>query len=123
MVASADAPDEAFDWVFMLRAADWPLLESVWAERSAAWRESCAYIVGEGPVSPSQRLLRLALADADNAVAAQAAISLCAQVLKHPDEAPFDRNMLPRLRELRRANADGNMEEVDEILRQHGGAG
>jgi hypothetical protein len=118
MVASLEAPDEAFDWVFMLRVDDWPLLEAIWPERSTKWREACAYIVGHGPVAPSQRLLRLALNDANNHVATQAAVSLCAQMLEHPDEAPFDSTLLPRLRELR----DGRpgMEEVDEILRRRG---
>ena len=54
MIESAEAPDEAFDWVFMLRPDDWLLLESVWPNRPAEWREACAYII-EGPVMPSQR--------------------------------------------------------------------
>jgi hypothetical protein len=123
MVASGEAPDEAFDWVFMLRADDWPLLESIWPKRSAEWREACAYIVGEGPVPSSQRLLRLALADANENVATQAAVSLCAQMLEHPDEAPFDTALLPRLKELRTRDPRGHMEEVDEILRRYGEAG
>ena len=97
MVASGDAPDEASDWVFMLRADDWPLLESVWPERSGGLARSLPpYIIGEGPVPPSQRLLRLALADTNENVATQAAVSLCAQMLEHPDQAPFDAALLPR---------------------------
>jgi hypothetical protein len=123
MVVSLHAPDEAFDWVYMLSADDWPLLESAWPERSAKWRESCAYILGEGPVAPSQRLLRLALADTNDDVATQAAVSLCAQMLEHPDEAPFDAALLPQLKELRHRDPRGHMEEVEEILRRYGEAG
>jgi hypothetical protein len=122
MAASADAPDEAFDWVFMLRADDWPMLESIWPERSAGWREACAYIVGHGPVLPSQRLLRLALADPDLEVATQAAVSLCAQMLEHPAEAPFDSTLLPRFKELKCRDRRRRIDEVEEILRRHGGA-
>jgi hypothetical protein len=100
MVASRDAPDEAFDWVFMLRPGDWTLLERVWPNRPTEWREACAYVL-EGPVKSSQRILRLALADADDAVAMQAAASICAQVLDHPDKISFDASLAPRLRKLR----------------------
>jgi predicted TIM-barrel enzyme len=119
MSESLAAPDEAFDWVFLLRPRDWQLLESVWEERSDVWREACAYIIGAGPVAPSQQLLRLALADKNIDVAAQAAISLCTQMLEHPDEAPFDPVLAPRLKELVRRDPSGNMKEVEEILRRY----
>jgi hypothetical protein len=54
MVESLDTPDEAFDWVFMLKPGDWPLLEDLWNARSPKWREGCAYILGSGPVAPAQ---------------------------------------------------------------------
>lgn len=120
MVPSLEAPDEAFDRVFMLQEEDWTLLEAVWPERPAVWREACAYIVGECPTPASQRLLRLALSDAENAVASQAAISLCAQLLEQPGETHTDAGLLRRLRELRSANADDAMQEVDDFLRRHG---
>lgn len=123
MIASLEAPDEAFDWIFMLAEDDWRLFESIWSERPAEWREGCAYIVGAGPVAPSQRLLRLALADTNDRVATQAAVSLCAQMLEHPDEATIDATLLPRLNELRSRDPRRHMEEVDEILRRHGVAG
>ena len=122
MIASMEAPDEAFDWVFMLRPDDWALLEQVWPHRSAEWREACAYVVG-GPVKSSQRLLRLALGDANDAVATQAALSICAQVLDHPDKISFDASVAPRLLELRARHPGPGMEEVDEVLRRYGGAG
>jgi hypothetical protein len=121
MVAAMDAPDEAFDWVFMLGPDDWILLEQVWPNRSSEWREACAYVI-EGPVNPSQRLLRLALADPYDEVATQAAVSICSQVLDHSDEISFDASLAPRLRELRRRNPGRGMEEVDEVLRRYGDA-
>ena len=122
MLESAEAPDEAHDWVFMLRPADWLLLETIWPDRSSKWREACAYLI-EGPFRESQRVLRLALADPNDAVATQAAVSICAQLLDHPDEIAFDANLTARLRELRDRHAGVGMEEVDEVLRRHGGAG
>jgi len=121
MVESADAPDQAHDWVFMLRPADWLLLEAVWPDRSSEWREACAYLI-EGPVGPSQRLLRIALADPEDAVATQAAASICHQLLDNPDEVTFDASIAPRLRELRARDPGLGMEAVDEVLRRYGGA-
>ena len=115
MVYSLRAPDEAFDQVFMLRDHDWTLLDKVWAERSPAWREACAYVFVDGPVAKSQQLLRRALQDPELCVATQAAISLCHQMLEYPGEAPFDQSLLPRLRELREI-FEGDMAEVDAIL-------
>jgi len=122
MIASIDAPDEAFDLVFMLRPDDWALLEQLWPDRPSEWREACAYVI-EGPVQSSQRLLRLALSDADDAVATQAAASICSQVLDHPDKISFDASLAPRLRDLRARHPGRGMEEVDEVLRRYGGAG
>jgi hypothetical protein len=70
------APDEAFDWVFMLKDGDWPLLESLWFDRPPEWREALAYVLCEGPVQPSQRLLVQALFDPHKHVAVQAADTL-----------------------------------------------
>jgi hypothetical protein len=115
LVESLDAPDEAFDWVHMLRSEDWQLFSNVWAERPARWREALAYVVVDGPVSQAQPLLRRALVDPDNNVATQAAISLCHQMTEYPNECPFDETLLPRLREIRRAS-NGDMQEVDTVL-------
>jgi len=120
MVSSLESPDEAFDWVFMLKPGDWSILEAIWNRRPAPWREACTYIVGEGPVIPSQNLLRLALADENEAVAVQAATSLCGQMLEHPEQVPLNASIVPRLRELRQRNLGLNMNEVDLVLQQLG---
>jgi hypothetical protein len=122
VVAAADAPDEAFDWVFMLRPDDWPLLESIWPKRSSEWRAAFAYTLCDGTVPPAQRILRLALADANADVALEAAGSLCWQFLRYPDQAPFDPSLVPRLQELKRLHGPGKWTEVDEVLRLHGWA-
>jgi hypothetical protein len=119
MIESVEAPDEAFDWVFMLRPEDWLLLEKIWPDRPPEWREACAYVV-EGPVMASQQLLRLALADPNDTVATQAAVSICSQVLDHPEKISFDLTLLPRLRELRARHPRRGMEEVEEVLRRYG---
>ena len=118
MIESLEAPDEAFDWVYMLRPEDWPLFEKVWDERPPRWREALVYVLVDGPVSESQPLLRRALADLDYDVAAQAAISLCHQMIEYPDQCPFEEALLPGLREIRRANS-GDMTEVDIILQRY----
>src|SRR6266481_4936422 len=115
MVESLAAPDEAFDWVFMLRPEDWPLLEKLWQERPPDWREALAYVLVDGPVAHAQPILRHALGDENPNVASQAAISLCHQFLEYPDKAPFDTSTLPRLRELRQTIV-GDMQEVETVL-------
>ena len=117
LIESLDSPDEAFDWVFMLQADDWPLFERVWSQRPPLWREALAYVLIDGPVVQAQRILRQALADAEFSVARQAAISLCHQMLEYPDEAPLDRSLLPRLRELRNMPHAQDMGEVDAWFR------
>jgi hypothetical protein len=118
MIESLDAPDEAFDQVYMLRPEDWPLFERVWAERPPRWREALVYVLVDGPVSESQPLLRRALADLDHDVAAQAAISFCHQMIEYPDRCPFEEALLPRLKEIRKA-VSGDMTEVDIILQRY----
>jgi hypothetical protein len=122
MVKSPADPEQTLDQVYLLGARDWQLLESVWSERSPAWREACASIVGVGPVEPAQRLLRHALDDTNHNVATQAAVSLCAQMLEHPEQAPFDPALLPRLQALSRLAVGGQIGEVEEVLRRYGEA-
>src|SRR5258707_410489 len=102
MIESLQTPDEAFDWVHLLRPDDWQLFDRVWAERPPRWREALAYVLTDGPISQAQPLLRRALSDSDLDVASQAAISLCHQMLEYSDKCPADEALLPRLRELRR---------------------
>src|SRR5262249_55842888 len=56
---------EAIPWLPSLTADDWQFLRSVWTERSVDWRANCACIVGQGPVTPSQPVLRRANARGD----------------------------------------------------------
>ena len=83
-----EAPDEAFDWVFMLTGDDWDLIDATWESRSAASREALAYIVCEGPSQDSRRMLLRALRDSDSNVAEQAAVSLQSQQELDGDKFP-----------------------------------
>jgi len=80
--SDSESPDEAHDWVFMMTPEDWSLLEAALPTRPPAWREECAYILGQGPFGPSVRLLTRALFDTDTSVGIQAGISLAAQYLE-----------------------------------------
>jgi hypothetical protein len=123
MSEPADDCEEALEWIPLLSADDWRLLETIWPERPTEWRAGCACIVGHFPGPSSQPILRLALADTEDLVAAEAAIAICGQMLKHPQLVPFDRSLVPRLQELKRGERGRNLFEVDEVLRLHGGAG
>jgi hypothetical protein len=114
---------EAIEWIPLLSANDWRLLETIWNERPVDWRANCAVIVGDFPLPPSQAILRLALADASDDVAVEAAIAMCGLMLRHPQLVPFDRSLVPRLQELKRGERGRFLFEVDEILRLHGEAG
>ena len=85
------APDEAFDWIYMFTESDWILVEEVWTDRPAVWREAFAYIVCEGPAGPSRSILLRALSDESREVAIQAAQSLLSQEeLRDEDWTPLD---------------------------------
>lgn len=75
----AFAPDAALDLVQMMKPLDWNRLRETWRDRAAAWRENCAYVLGEGPPEGVPVLSEM-LFDTDDRVAAQAADSLCAAV-------------------------------------------
>ncbi|SRR5579883_1741675 len=123
MSEPADDCEEALKWIPLLSADDWRLLETIWNDRSAEWRASCAVIIGQFPLPSSQALLRLALADTNGLVAVEAAIVLCGLMLKHPQLVPFDPSLVPRLQDLKRGEKGRFMFEVDEVLRLHGVAG
>jgi hypothetical protein len=123
MSEPADECDEALEWIPLFREDDWRLLETIWPDRTAEWRARCACILGHFPGPSSQPILRLGLADTDDLVAAEAAIAICGQMLQNPQLVPFDRSLVPRLQELKRAESGRNLFEVDEILRLHGAAG
>jgi hypothetical protein len=99
LVESADSPDQALDWVFMLEEEDWTFLQQIWSDRTAEWREALAYVIG-GPIQESQRLLRFALYDTNRAVAWQAACTLAWQATKRTDGVELSPNELARFKEL-----------------------
>jgi HEAT repeat protein len=118
--AEESSPDEAFDWIFMMHEEDWHLLTEAWQNRPPEWRESCAYILGEGLVEESLPLLRQALFDENFDVATQAACAIASQRLNLDEEAPaiptLDDEIISQLRKLVTL-ADGKyMEEVIELL-------
>ncbi|QDT66458.1 hypothetical protein [Calycomorphotria hydatis] len=76
---STEAPDEAFDWVFLMTGPDWKLIVDSWHQKDDSTREFFAYIVCNGPVLQSREMLLLALNDANANVAQQAAETLQAQ--------------------------------------------
>jgi hypothetical protein len=120
MSEPADDCEEALERIPLLTADDWRLLEVIWHERSAEWRANCAVIIGHFPLPSSQALLCLGLADKNDFVAVEAAIAMCGLMLKYPRLVPFDRNLVPRLQELKRAEKGRLMFEVDEVLRLNG---
>ena len=114
---SLESPDSAFDWVFMMTAHDWTLVESVWPNRSPLWREAFAYIVVDGPIDESREMLRRAVRDSNDNVAQQAAISLCHQHLEYPDDRiPIDVATVSVIRDLISRLGNDNMEPVPEFL-------
>jgi len=118
LIESLSAPDEAFDWVFMLRDGDWLLFEAVWDDRPAEWREAFASVFCEGPIRESQALLRRALFDANSNVACEAACTLCRQYQLDPQLVVLDSMVVDRLKHVFEQNGGRHMEEVDAVLRQ-----
>jgi hypothetical protein len=102
MVDAIDAPDEAMDWVYMLKDRDWPLLEAVWSERPSEWREACAYVFCNGPVLESQRILRMALFDDDPRVASQAADTLSGHHAIEENLPAFPSEVVERIKQVRK---------------------
>jgi hypothetical protein len=112
------SPDEAFDWIYMMHGRDWELLEEAWGTRPDRWRESCAYILGEGPVPESIPLLTTALFDKSEAVTVQAACSYAQQRLYHGAVVPLDDRIVERLRAAVEKAGGKNVEEVVEVLQR-----
>ena len=118
---SLDAPDSAFDWVFMMTPHDWTLVDSVWPHRSPLWREAFSYFVVDGPIDESRNMLLLAVRESDDNVAKQAAISLCHQYVEYPDaRIPLDPETVTVIRALISRVGDDNMEPVPEFLASMG---
>ena len=70
------APDEGFDWIYMLTECDWKALNESWDSRTQREREAIAYIVCQGPSIESRDILLRALREPNRCVARQAAQSL-----------------------------------------------
>lgn len=100
VVDALEAPDEAFDWVYMLKDRDWPLLEAVWSERPSEWREACSYVFCNGPVLKSQRILRMALFDDDPRVAATAADTLSGHHAIEENLPAFGSEVVERIKQV-----------------------
>src|SRR5689334_10928352 len=112
------SPDEAFDWIYMMHEKDWKLLEGAWENRSSDWRESCAYILGEGPVPESIPVLQKALFVESQAVALEAACSYSQQRLNHGEEVAIDGKIVDKLRQMVEIEQGKHMEEVVKLLQQ-----
>ena len=101
-----ETPDEAFDWVYMLKESDWELIVATWDSRSEFCREALAYIVCEGPPIQSRNMLLRALDDTNADVAAQAAESLKSQKELFGDDFPkLDNATMKRVLELADSDA------------------
>ncbi|WP_310425084.1 hypothetical protein [Chamaesiphon sp. VAR_48_metabat_135_sub] len=121
--AEESSPDGAFDWIFMMHDEDWHLLTEAWQNRPSNWRESYAYILGEGPVKKSFPLLRQALFDENFDVATQAACGFASQRLDRDEDAPeiptLDNEIVSRLRELVVLSGGKYLEEVIVLLQTY----
>lgn len=116
---ASEAPDEAFDWIFMMKPDDWNSLESVMEQRPPGWREECAYVLGEGPIDRCKPLLERVVWDLEFDVARQAAESLAALMLGQEAlvlllESSL-RERLELLRDLRSPCAD---DALSQLLKQ-----
>lgn len=120
MVESLEAPDAAFDWIWMTTERDWERLEEAWPSRSADWREACAYILGSGPPDECVPLLREAIQDEFDDVAIQAACSLCDQIQRHNDYSMLDVASLERIVEFDRKGSFEKSPEVKALLSRTG---
>ena len=116
MIESADTPDEAFDWVYMTRQQDWPLFEAVWDRRPVEWREAFAYLLCNGPVHESRRILQLALFDSNPQVCAEAACTICCHHRLEPEHVILDSAVVERLKQVFDENQGRHMEEVGFVL-------
>lgn len=118
--AEGNSPDGAFDWIWMMHDEDWYLLTEAWPNRPPEWRESCAYILGEGSVENSLPLLRQALFDENIDVALQAAVSIASQRLDRDEEDPeipdLEDEIVSRLRDIVVIFGGKHMEEVIAFL-------
>ena len=113
----SEAPDEAFDWIFMMKPEDWSLLQSAWQERPPGWRQECAYVLGHGPIKECRPFLEMAIFDLEFEVATQAAESLAGLLLdsKTPNVG-FSASVRERLALLRDLSRSPENSELFRIL-------
>jgi hypothetical protein len=112
-----EAPDEAFDWIFMMKAEDWEALDRAWEDRPARWRAECAYVLGEGPVESCVGRIERALFDPEMTVAQEAVSSYARQFADEPSKVSVSPVVRERLAVL--AERDSSLTpEVLEILQR-----
>lgn len=111
------APDEAFDWVFMLKDSDWSLLEGLYNDKPPLWREACAYIFVNGPIKESKNILVKALSDSHRSVREQASETICFQLREYPDEVVFDHSEIKRALSVL-AQAESSQEDDIQFLKE-----
>jgi hypothetical protein len=116
-----ESPDEAVDVIFMLTESDWEQLEAAWEQRPSKWREALAYLLGEGPITKGQLLLRRALFDTDSKVADEAARSFCEHCTRSIEEendetVEIDPEIIARLKAIVEQNPEENWEDVTDLL-------
>ncbi|MGY8681093.1 hypothetical protein Q2941_25295 [Bradyrhizobium sp. UFLA05-153] len=114
--AKVDAPDEAFDLIFMLDADDWVALDLAWSERPAHWRRDCAYVLHYGPPAGCIPLLQRAIFDLEEDVAIEAAISLSIQ-LRETGHTSVSENVGAKFIELAGRPDAKDHEELQQLVR------
>jgi hypothetical protein len=88
--------------IWMMSNADWKALDEAWWGKSIEWKVSCAYILGRGPIDPSQLFLLRALQNTSSEVVREASLSLIR--LKEREPEKIDIEVLKSLIELSERN-------------------
>ena len=101
-----EAPDDAFDWIFMMKDDNWTALDREWPSRPEGWRRECAYVLGEGPAGFCAPRLERAILDSNSSVALEAARSYASLVGENPSLGPPSAPLKERLMWLATTDAD-----------------
>jgi hypothetical protein len=121
MIDANEYPDEHFDWVYMLRDADWDELARIYPQKPPPWREAWAYVVAQGPASEALEVLATAIRDPDPNVSLQAALSVVDLHDLFPEEAQISGSLLSSLQEIAE-RAERSADEVRAFLARTGDA-